>query len=226
MSCHLGQRKERGTCGGGEWRSGKYISSRVGCKDVSNPVKELAHFDVDSWIVRLGASLTPWHQAVDLSKTHQGASRVTLTTKKNAVWRGKISRHRWLLSYMHRCLRKHLLSNSHCMHLCLHPSVRRRTSCAWSCQDRLSHRQRRLLRARPNTAVWRACTDLKPGRTGIVRGGSETALVSREMMLEDKAFSIRYYCVFGVDKSHEKAISGFSTVSHFSSLPVALSSQL
>lgn len=55
------------------------MSSGIGCQDVFNPVEELTHFDIDSGVVRLGTSLTPGHQAVDLSNTHQGAAGVTLT---------------------------------------------------------------------------------------------------------------------------------------------------
>lgn len=57
------------------------ISSRVGCYDVLDPVDELAQFDVDSRVVGQGAPLTPRHQALDLSVTHQGAARVTLTNR-------------------------------------------------------------------------------------------------------------------------------------------------
>lgn len=44
---------------GGEVKEKWVISSGVGCQGVLNPVEELAHFDVDSGVVRHGTSLTP-----------------------------------------------------------------------------------------------------------------------------------------------------------------------
>lgn len=114
-------------------------SLRVGLYDIFNPVEEFTDFDVDSRIVRKGTSLTPRHQSMDFSKTHQGAAGVSLSNRWNEC------------KLVHPNLFFHLQWFSHCKRLCLHPYIQHMSSCVWSCQDRLFHSPHHSLWVRPST---------------------------------------------------------------------------
>lgn len=62
------------------WKSLCLISLRVCLHDFLDPVEVFTHFDVDAGVVGKGTSLTPGHQSVDFSETHQRAPGVSLST--------------------------------------------------------------------------------------------------------------------------------------------------
>lgn len=118
-----------------------WFSLRVGAHDVIDPVEEFTHFDVDSGVVGKGTPLTPRHQAMNFSETHQGAAGVSLSNTMEGVLAG-----------VYTDVFFHLPRSLRCMRLCLHPYIRHTTSCSWSCQDRLYHSPRHSLWVHPSTA--------------------------------------------------------------------------
>lgn len=105
-----------------------WFSLRVGAYDVVDPVEEFTHFDIDSGVVGKGTPLTPRHQAMDFSETHQGAAGVSLSKTVEVVLAGVCTD-----------VFFHLPPSLRCTRLCLLPYIRHTPSCAWSCQDRLFH---------------------------------------------------------------------------------------
>ena len=64
-----------------------WFSLGVGSYDVIDPVEEFTYFDVDPGVVGKGTPLTPRHQAVNFSVTHQGAAGVSLShTEMSVSW--------------------------------------------------------------------------------------------------------------------------------------------